>query len=1245
MWEKNVHQRVLIIVGVILVALLFLRNPRQTLRGGLDIEGGFELIFEIEEEPGVDNTRLADDMKRLLQKRVDPKGVYDIKWRVLGRNRLAVQMPLPPKDNAQKSKAFETARDKLLEHNIRESDIDRLVSLGAAQRETEMARLSGGDDKRAEKLKEVLAAYDKFAEALQAKLAEQERLATSQSATRPAKSALAQAAVDADGAFESRKEELFAMNIDRQMLQDLLAMDAGKRRDERIAEFKARFQRPGQAEGQENATQAAITDAVTKYNAWRGQRLYLEGPADLRRLLRGAGVLEFRMLAEADQSLAADYAFAREQLAKRGSKTTLPDYRWFPIDNPTAFLNLDSPTQLEKFNPLDPRLPYIVDKGPDDRWYVLSKKSAEFGLLNPKKTGGKPWRLTRVYLTRDQLGRNAVGFELDAVGGDLFGKLTGANVDKQMCILVDDVAYSSANIQTRILSRGQITGDFTRDKVNYLVQTMQAGSLPAKLKDTPLSERTIGSSLGEQNLKRTFTAGVWGVVVVGVIMAGYYWVSGAIANVALILNILLVLAAMAMLAARFTLAGIAGVILTIGMTVDANVLIFERMREEKERGSSLRMIIKNGYDKALSTILDANITTLLTCVIIYYVGSEEIKGFGLTLGWGIVTSLFTALFVTRTIFTLLIKYHRIKDIGMLRLIGVPNIDWYGKRKIFLPLSALTMLVGLGLLYDRGRDTLDIEFRGGVNVEFAIKPEAAARHDDVTLRKEIERIGTELAADGAKLADASVTPMGESGSYAVTVGDLSAARIAAMISEPLESQRPKSLIQRGGVTIVDDKVVVEAQLDTSVEQLTAAIRALGGDGPDDIPAEARDLAQPRIGRVLDVEAGNVGRFWDLTTTANNKALVQHALVSAMGNDLETRPKVGHRFVGDADAQPFPITERRLEAVLPENLVAGATADLTDFYGGALLYFGELDPPQNINPDTPGSLAERMRNKRLQPDFADMPWYRTEIFGVEPSGGTAPDGSPLYRSIAVVVADDSTENPVSFDDDRESWLTSLALPTKHLVEATMNSEQTLRKVMQFKPQIAAQSQSRAVMALLFSWVMIIGYMWVRFGRPIYGMAGVAALIHDVLIALSFVGISGWIGGLGHPIGEALLIDDFKINMTIVAAFLTIIGYSINDTIVVFDRIRETRGRLGIVTPEIINRSINQCLSRTIMTSVTTLIVLLTMYIFGGGAIRGFNFCMIIGVITGTYSSIAVASPLLLIRNVRHASRAGVPAVAGA
>ena len=307
-------------------------------------------------------------------------------------------------------------------------------------------------------------------------------------------------------------------------------------------------------------------------------------------------------------------------------------------------------------------------------------------------------------------------------------------------------------------------------------------------------------------------------------------------------------------------------------------------------------------------------------------------------------------------------------------------------------------------------------------------------------------------------------------------------------------------------------------------------------------------------------------------------------------------------------------------MPEN----AGGDTTDYLGGVAMYFDQITPPQTL-----GTLRSRLRSMRLQPDYEGLPWREFGLFGITHAGleKEVVDGqeveSPTWSGVVIAVGDQN----ISYEDSHNLWLSELAQPELELAMATFDKEQTLRKVTQFKPQIAAQSTTRASMALLLSWAMIIGYLWIRFGRPVYGIAGVLALIHDVLIALAFVGISGWIGGANHPIGNALLISDFKIDMTIVAAFLTIIGYSINDTIVVFDRIRETRGRLGVVTPQIINQSINQCLARTLMTSLTTFIVLLVMYIFGGSSIRGFNYCMMVGVITGTYSSIAVASPLLM------------------
>jgi len=182
-----------------------------------------------------------------------------------------------------------------------------------------------------------------------------------------------------------------------------------------------------------------------------------------------------------------------------------------------------------------------------------------------------------------------------------------------------------------------------------------------------------------------------------------------------------------------------------------------------------------------------------------------------------------------------------------------------------------------------------------------------------------------------------------------------------------------------------------------------------------------------------------------------------------------------------------------------------------------------------------------------------------------------------------------------------------------------------VVQFAPSVAKQSRNQAFIALALAMLGIMGYLWFRFGSLQYGLAAVIALIHDSAIAVGFVALSYFIAPT--IFGKALLINDFRIDMTLVAAFLTVVGYSINDTIVVFDRIRENRGKLATVSANVVNNSINQCLSRTVLTSTTTLLVILVMYLFGGSGIHGFNYALIVGVLVGTYSSVAIAAPLLL------------------
>ena len=495
-------------------------------------------------------------------------------------------------------------------------------------------------------------------------------------------------------------------------------------------------------------------------------------------------------------------------------------------------------------------------------------------------------------------------------------------------------------------------------------------------------------------------------------------------------------------------------------------------------------------------------------------------------------------------------------------------------------------------------------------------------DDIKIAGDIRAAADAITTDAERLAQADVIAVpGEINAYRVILPGMSAARLAALVAEPLEDE---GLLTRGGVDTgaVRDEITVSIRGETTPETLKTFINRLAADAP----RIRNQLQQVNVSSVQDLEStAQVGAVWGITTTVTNKRLVQHVLESAMVDQLRRQPSVNFRFVGSGNL-PFAVTARRLGEVIPNLPPTVAGRDVTNYLDGVALYFDDLDPPQS-----PESLTAQIRNMRLQPDYQDLPWREFEVIGVTPTDQTDMDGHVTHSAVIVLVTDPVT----SYTVGTETWASALAEPERRLVEDTLRTEQSLRKVSQFKPQVAVQAQLKATMALMLSWSMIIGYLWLRFGRVSYGLAGVAALVHDVLIALAFVGISGWIGGIKHPIGNFFLIEDFHINMTVVAAFLTIIGYSINDTIVVFDRIREIRGRMGTVTADVINRAINQTLARTIMTSGTTLLVLLVMYILGGSSIRGFNYCVIIGILTGTYSSIAVAAPLLLV-GMRRAER---------
>ena len=256
-----------------------------------------------------------------------------------------------------------------------------------------------------------------------------------------------------------------------------------------------------------------------------------------------------------------------------------------------------------------------------------------------------------------------VSLSFNARGARLFEKITGDNIEKRLAIVLDNHVYSAPVIRDKISGgKAQISGSFTMNEARDLAIILRAGALPAPVKI--LEERTVGPSLGKDSIEKGFKSMVIGGLLVIVFMIIYYGLSGVIADIALLLNILFIMSGLAFFGATLTLPGIAGMILTIGMAVDANVLIFERIREELRLGKPVRAAIEGGYSKALVTILDANVTTFIAALVLFQFGTGPVRGFAVTLSIGIVASFVTAVFMTRVIFDYLYTYKKWKKLSI-----------------------------------------------------------------------------------------------------------------------------------------------------------------------------------------------------------------------------------------------------------------------------------------------------------------------------------------------------------------------------------------------------------------------------------------------------------------------------------------------------------------------------------------------------------------------------------------------------
>lgn len=619
----------------------------------------------------------------------------------------------------------------------------------------------------------------------------------------------------------------------------------------------------------------------------------------------------------------------REQALDIIGKTALLEFK----------LVSDDTSLLEKAKKGEVPAGYELKKDENDTPLLLKQEAVLTGATLTDAT---------VQFDESNFGSPVVAITFNKEGADKFARITGDNVGRQLAILLDGTVRSAPRINERIPGgQAVISGRFSAPEASTLAIVLKAGSLPVPV--IVEEDRSVGATLGEDSIRHGVRASIYGAVGVVVFLLIYYLVQGVIAGVAVALNLLLLLAGMVMISSSLTLPGIAGIALTLGMSVDANVLILERIREELAVGKSIQAAITAGYKRAFLTIFDSNLTTLITAVVLLWLGSGPVRGFAVTLSIGLVGSLFTSVFVTRAVYDFLLSQGLIKKFRMLKLIGVPKIRFIDWRWLMYCFSAALIVAGMAAFIMKGERNFGIDFTGGTLQQFQFERPIS-----------IDKVRSALAEVG--MADATIQQFGES----------------------------------------------------------------------------REII----------------------------------------------------------------------------------------------------------------IRTRSENAEVVPD--------------------------------------------------------------RLKEAFKDNAFELLKTERVGPVAGSRLREQAIRAVLVSILAIAIYVAYRFEFR-FSMGAALSLFHDVPVVLGALALTGR-----------------EISLAVVAALLTVIGYSINDTIVVFDRVRENirSGQMRKMDlKSLVNLSVNQTLSRTLLTGITTLFVLVSLYFFGGSVINDFAFTLLVGLVTGTYSSIYVASAVVV------------------
>ncbi len=1178
--KNKIWLRVLVILVITALCILMAYPPKERIHLGKDLQGGVSVVMQVNINEGDDWQSIMSQVITVIKNRVNPNGVLDISVQAQGRDRVEIVMPLPSEDVLAARRHYED----LLAEIVRDVRIPS-TELSQALREGKAVERFGGDTSkggaRVAQLTRLQLAHDKQLEARAALDAVE-----GQDIDPTELAKLQQAVAEAEFNFEKELDATLKMSIDERRLvqavmrptkpepqigpdgkpvvdpvthKEVLGPSA---RETEVNLLKAQF--PNVAD--------EIDQLVQAYDAYTSIRKGLDDPEDLLRLLRGAGVLDFHIAVRPSSAVGVNVDDLRKQLQERGpAGVDSPVARWFAINDLKQFYEKEPQLEALRADPVGFfRARDLAGAEYDGRYYLLLY-TTEVASMTHKP--GDPWSIDATFRTVDEFGRPAVSFRLDDNGGSKMSALTGRHVGEPMAIVLDGEVYSAPRLNSQIGKQGIIQGSFSEQDLTYLIRVLAAGSLEARLSPNPIAINTLGPSLGKDNLYRGLEACVLSLIVTAIIMVGYYFMAGVVANIALLVLAVAIFGVMAFIDATFTLPGLAGIALSIAMAVDANVLIYERIREEVVNNhEELRTAIRLGFSRAMSAIIDGNLTNLIVCVVLLYTATTEVKGFAYTMIIGVIATLFASLFVTRTVLMIYTDVFKAKSLPMLPTVVPaihralePKVDWISLRKYFLPLSAVVMIVSLALTWSRGSQIFDTEFRGGVSMAMrtAVVDENRDGEPD-------SRLATgEPARLMLRLDDVRdrVRQIGLNSEAAVE----SAGDAAAVRDRILSELQRASVLTMGESELRDDKVYA------SNFQIKVA-------NPEGIEEEAT-----------------------ITST------VVSAIVDEFGDQLDITPAIDFDGAGAAQhsAYTFPITDPELGKNIGDPRF---TERVNEYLGGVAIVLRNMQPPETL-----ADLQSRIDRMRGQPDFNDAIGRRVQVFGLEVADASG--RAPTYHSAAVVVADDSI-NYLSGDPDR--WDTMLAAREWQLVNAALQQPPALLSVSSFSSAVAETLAANAIVAIIFSLLGMLAYIWLRFGSLRYSVASVAALTHNVVICLGALSLTHYVAG--GKFASMLLLDEYRIDLNVIAALLTIIGYSLNDTIVILDRIRENRGKLTLVSADIVNQSVNQTFSRTILTGGSTILASIILFVLGGPGIQPFAFTFLVGLLAGTYSSVVIAAPLV-------------------